>query len=283
MNEENLQQTDNNAENTPAPEQQDFDSEARAQGWVSQEEFRGNEKDWVDAETFVKRGREILPIVRKNNEKLLKELKEARAIAEEARSTAKEFQKFQQEQYERKAKELEAELNSLKQAKREAINQGDGDRVVEIDDASERLREDLQEARQAAKAVPQPEAATNQPDPNLTEWLSHNEWFGQDLRTTGIANGLAEAIRKENPGLQGKAFLDKLDEELEATLPAKFGKKKVANPMDGGIPTGTSGRPSKSKRSYDSLPGDAKAACDRFVKQGLMTKEQYIESYDWSE
>jgi DNA repair exonuclease SbcCD ATPase subunit len=283
MSEQNLQNTENNADNTPAPEQHDFDSEARAQGWVSQEEFRGNEKDWVDAETFVKRGREILPIVRKNNEKLLKELNEARKIAEEARETAKEFQKFQKEQYERKAKDLEAELAELKQAKRVAINQGDGDRVVEIDDASDRLKEDLQEAREAAKATPQPtEGATNQPDPNLTVWLSKNDWFGNDLRTTGIANGLAEAIRKENPNLQGKEFLDKLDEELAATLPNKFGKKQVANPMDGGTSSG-SGRPSKSKRSYDSLPGDAKAACDRFVKQGLMTKEEYIASYDWSE
>ena len=107
MSEENLQQTGDQTIDPPPQPSEDFEGEARAQGWVPQEEFRGRENDWVDAETFVKRGREILPIVRKNNEKLLKELKEARAIAEEARSTAKEFQKFQKEQYERKAKDLE--------------------------------------------------------------------------------------------------------------------------------------------------------------------------------
>jgi len=280
MSEENLQQT----EATAAPEapQENHETEARSQGWVSQDEFRGNERDWVDAETFVKRGREILPIVRKNNEKLLKELHEARKIAEEARTTAKEFQKFQKEQYERKAKDLETQLVQLKTLRKEAITSGDGDRVIDLEEASDSLKEELQETRALAKApIPEPEQ-TQQVAPELQSWLDKNDWFGNDVRSTGIANGLGEALRKENPSLVGKAFLDKLDEELQTVLPEKFGKKKVANPMDGVGASGT-GRPTKSKRSYDGLPGEAKAACDRFVKQGLMTKEQYIESYDWSE
>jgi len=282
MSEENLQQTESGTDVAPqTPHQEDFDSEARAQGWVAKEEFRGNDNDWVDAETFVKRGREILPIVRKNNEKLLKELKEARAIAEEARSTAKEFQKFQKEQYERKAKELETQIAQLRTERRDAISSGDGLRVDEIEEAQDALKVELQETR-AAAAAPTPQLIQeNKPDATLQAWLEKNEWFGVEARTTGIANGLGEALRREDPSLQGQAFLDKLDQELATVLPDKFGKKKVANPMDVG--SGTTGRPSRGKRTYESLPTDAKSACDRFVKQGLMTKEQYIESYDWSE
>ena len=273
--EQNLQQTDNQPSNEPqVPE---YESEARAQGWVGQDEFRGRESDWVDAETFVKRGREILPIVRKNNEKLLKELQEARKIAEEARETAKEFQKFQKEQYERKAKELEAQLSRLKVERREAISSGDGLRVDELEEAQDALKEELQQTKAAANYTPPPVETPKQVDASLQTWLDKNDWFGVDKRTTGIANGLGEALRAENPGLVGQAFLDKLDEELAATLPEKFGKKRVSNPMDGA--SGTSGRPSKGKQSYDSLPADAKAACDRFVKQGLMTKEDYVKDY----
>lgn len=281
MSDDNLQQTDIGQ---PA-DTTNYESEARAQGWVSKEEFRSDERDWVDAETFVRRGREILPIVRKNNEKLLKELNEAKRDAQEAKAAAKEFQKFQQEQYERKAQELEEKLSLIKQAKREAINSGDGDRVVELDDMTDVLKADIQKAKEAAVVKPIEPAKQDQVvDVNLQNWLDKNDWFGVDKRTTGIANGLAEAIRLENPGLQGQAFLQKLDEELEATLPAKFGKQKPKNPMDGeALNTSASGRQPKGKRSYDSLPGDAKAACDRFVKQGLMTKEEYIQSYDWSE
>jgi len=266
-----------------APEASQYEAEARAQGWVAQEEFRGSESDWVDAETFVRRGKEIMPILRKNNEKLLKELGEAKKAAEEAREAAKEFREFQKQQFERKTKDLEVQLEQLKQAKRDAITQGDGDRAIAIDDAMDDLKEQRLEAKQDLKAAEEkakevPQVTT---DPSLNEWMDKNDWFGKDTRLTGMANGLGVELRRENPALQGKAFLDKLDEELALMLPEKFGKKRIANPMDG-APSGTA-RPSinSGKKSYNNLPPDAKAACDKFVKQGLMTKEAYVAEYDW--
>ena len=54
--------------------------------------------------------------------------------------------------------------------------------------------------------------------------------------------------------------------------------------MDGAGMTTQSGRPSSAKRSYENLPTEAKAACDRFLKQGLIrNKEDYVREYDWSE
>ena len=266
-----------------APEASQHESEARSQGWVAKEEFRGSENDWVDAETFVRRGREIMPILRKNNEKLLKELGEAKKVAEEARQAAREFREYQKEQFERKAKDLESQLEQLKVAKRDAINEGSGDRVLAIDDAMDDIKEqriqakeDLKAAEIKAKEVPQVTT-----DPVLNEWMDRNEWFGKDARLTGMANGLGVELRRENPGLQGKAFLEKLDAELAEMMPSKFGKKTTFNPMEGS-PNGTA-RPSSgsSKKSYNNLPSEAKSACDKFVKQGLMTKEQYVAEYSW--
>ena len=266
-----------------APEASQFESEARAQGWVAAEEFRGSESDWVDAETFVRRGKEIMPILRKNNEKLLKELGEARKIAEEARESAKEFREYQKQQFEKKTKDLEGQLEQLKQAKRDAITQGDGDRAIAIDDAMDDLKEqrleakeDLKAAEEKAKEVPQ-----FTQDPILNTWMEKNDWFGKDSRMTGVANGLGVELRRENPSLNGQAFLDKLDSELQEMFPEKFGKKRTPNPMEGS-PNGTA-RPSVSsgKKTYNNLPPEAKAACDKFVKQGLMTKEAYVAEYDW--
>jgi len=265
-----------------APEAPQYESEARAQGWVAKEEFRGSEDDWVDAETFVRRGKEIMPILRKNNEKLLKELGEAKKAAEEAREAAKEFREFQKQQFERKTKELESQLEQLKQAKRDAITQGDGDRAMAIDDAMDDLKEQRIEAKEELKAaeeakeVPQVTA-----DPVLNAWMDKNDWFGKDTRMTGVANGLGVELRRENPGLNGQAFLDKLDAELQEMFPEKYGKKRTPNPMEGS-PNGTA-RPtvSSGKKSYGNLPPEAKAACDKFVKQGLMTKEAYVAEYDW--
>ena len=37
----------------------------------------------------------------------------------------------------------------------------------------------------------------------------------------------------------------------------------------------------KGKKSYENLPSEAKAACDKFVKQGLMTREEYVKEFEW--
>lgn len=268
----------------------EFESEAKAQGWVPKENFRGDDKDWVDAETFVRRGREIMPILRKNNERLLKELDVAKKAAEEAREVAKEFRQFQKEQFERKTAEMQSELQQLREAKKEAISLGDGERVLALDDAIDDLKQRSADAKAQFKEADQEakEQANQQPtqDPVFNEWLERNEWFGKDTKITAMANGLGAEIRRLKPSLVGKEFLDELDKELADLVPAeKIGKKKVAsNPMDGqsGSSGNGVGRPSKGKKSYDSLPSDAKAACDRFVKQGLMTKEQYVSEYDWN-
>jgi len=279
MDDQQVEQQETSQE-TQVPE---VESEARAQGWVAKEEFRGSEDDWVDAETFVRRGKEIMPILRKNNEKLLKELNEAKKAAEEARQAAREFKEFQKDQFERKSKELETQLEQLKQAKREAINLGEGDRAVAIDDAMDQLKEErlvakeeLKKAEEAAKAPP---PVTQ--DPLINDWIERNDWFGKDRRLTTLANAIGTDLRQQDPNLMGKAFLDKLDAELAETMPEKFGKKKTPNPMDGS-PNGIN-RPSasKGKKSYDNLPSEAKAACDRFVSQKLMTREQYVAEYSW--
>jgi hypothetical protein len=269
-----------------ASQEAQYESEARAQGWVAKEEFRGSENDWVDAETFVRRGKEIMPILRKNNEKLLKELDLAKKAAEEARAAALEFKEFQKGLYEKKTKDLETQLEQLKQAKREAISAGDGDRVLAIDDAMDDIKEqrteakeELKRAEEKAKEAPPQEASM---DPDLNKWIEkNNSWFGPDERLTAIANTIGIQINRQNPNLKGQAFLDKLDSELVEFMPEKFGKKRTPNPMEGSPNGGTSRPVASGKKSYNNLPADAKAACDRFVKQGLMTKEQYVAEFEW--
>lgn len=258
--------------------------EAESQGWVPKERFRGNESDWVDANTFVKRGREILPILRKNNENLVKDLNATKEQLKEFREAAEEFKKFQKEAYERKANEYEARIKEIKESRAQAISDGDGQKVNALDDALDQAKEDLKEAKQAVKEADTvkeaPPPAANI-EPELQTWLDGNEWFGQDKRMTAVANGIGESLRLEFPLLKGKAFLEKLDEVLAEEFPNKFGKKQSpASRVESG--SGRQGRGGSNAQSYDNLPADAKAACDKFVKQKLMTKEEYVASYDWS-
>ena len=258
--------------------------EAESQGWVPKERFRGNESDWVDADTFVKRCREILPILRKNNENLIKDLQATKDQLKEFREAAEEFKKFQRESYERKAQEYEGQIREIKESRAQAISDGDGQKVNALDDALDQAKENFKEAKQSVKDVvsaKDPEPTPEAIDPNLQAWLDRNTWFGQDKRLTAVVNGVGESLRLELPLLKGQAFLDKLDEVLAEEFPNKFGKKQSPSSR---VESG-SGRQSRSggnAQSYDNLPSEAKSACDRFVKQKLMTREQYVADFDWT-
>lgn len=256
------------------------EKEARLLGWVPKEEFRDGDH-WVDAETFVRRGKEINPILRKNNETLLKKLEERDREIAEVKKVAKEFEKFQKENAERKVQELQKELNTLKEQKKTAVTQGDGDAVVAIDDQIEIIKEQQREAKKAPETVVESSPqATQTLDPVITQWMGENAWFGGDQRLTKLADTIGYKINLAYPELSGKAFFDKLDEELQEVLPEQYRKPgKRSSPVEGA--GGSSSRPSSTKKGFEQLPPDAKAACTKFVKQGLMTQEQYLAEYQW--
>lgn len=266
-----------NSNNNVGMEQ--IEKDARTFGWVPLEEFRGGEEKWVDAETFVKRGKEINPILKKNNELLLKKLDEANKRVEEIGKAADEFRTFQKDAAEKRVKEYETQLKELRQAKSEAVTSGDGERVVAIDDAIDEVKEEVAAAKAAIKEQPKEETKTgNTIDPILQNWIDKNEWYVKDKRMAAIANSIAAEIRSENPDLINQPFLDRLSKELKETFPDKFGNKKPGNPVESGS-SGT--RPgSRGGKTYENLPPEAKAACDRFVKtMPGYTREKYLADY----
>ena len=257
------------------------EKEARAGGWVPKEEFRDGDH-WVDAETFVRRGKEINPILRKNNENLLKQLEAAKGEIAEVKKVAKEFEAFQKENAAIKVKQLEAELKDLKEQKKTAITQGDGEAVVALDEAIDAVKDQQREAKVVPKEEKKVEPAAAL-DPVLVDWMNENKWFTEDQKYTKIADAIGVDINQRFPQLVGKAFLAKLDEELAEVLPERLKKTQRSSPVEGSTSTNTSRPASKSKQTYENLPADAKQACDRFVKQGFVkSREAYCLDYDWS-
>jgi hypothetical protein len=283
--EKEVQQQETSADQEAQAVNEQTQKEARIFGWVPKEEFRGSEDDWVDAEVFVKRGKEINPILRKNNELLMKKLDEKAKEIDSIKASVEEFKKFQKESFERKTAEYDVQIAQLKSQKREAIAEGNGDLVVDIDDQLDSLKEAQREAKEASKAKPEPEqpAQVSIPDdPELQSWLNKNNWFGNDIEMTELANTLGSSVRKQFPHLTSRAFLEKLDDKIREYMPNKFlGNKAKGSAVDSSGSVRGSG--SSGKKSYDNLPDDAKQACDRFIKQGwIKSKQEYIDSYDWN-
>ena len=260
-------------------------NEATSQGWVSKDKFKGDEKDWVEAEVFVKRGREILPILRKNNENLLKELNHTKESLKEFKQAAEEFKKFQKDSYERKAKDFEIQIEQLKSARAQAISDGDGQRVNALDDAIDIAKEEVKSAKSSATTTEAKKFEVPATvDPELQSWMDRNSWFGKDDMLTEQANAIGNVIRKRNPNVMGVEFLKKLDEALLEEFPHKLGKSSRSPNYQA---ESGAGRPRPgaggNKHSYENLPSDAKAACDKFVKQGLMKREDYLRDFEWEQ
>lgn len=272
-------------EGSVAPEVEEakleIEKEARLQGWVPQSEFRGKETDWIDADIFVQRGREINPILRKNNERIQKELDKAKKDLAELRIGVEEFKQFQKESKEKLIAGYETELLTLREQKKLAISNGDGELAVQLDDqmdaikdakaaSKESMKEDVKEAKEEKAVV----------NPKIEAWVEDNQWYKTSKVMSTTANAIAEEIRDANPFFTEDQFLKELDKRLEDTFsPEKLGRKtKPRSPVEGASSGSSSS--SKGKQSYDSLPPDAKQACDSFLKQGLIkSKEEYVKEY----
>lgn len=256
---------------TPVVNQSEI--EARSFGWVPQDEYKGNQEDWKDADTFLRRGKEINGFLRKDMEKVNAKLSQRDAELAEIRETVEEFRKYHNET---EARAYKKALDDLKKQKVEAIEQGDGVRVVEIDDEIDKYKE-------AQKPIdkPKPKADSNNYDAEYVEWATSNTWYVTSPELKQLAELFGQEITAKSPEKKGKAFLDEVTQKVKEAAPEFFENPARRN---GVVSTSSDGRNpgTKTKKSYNDLPAEAKAACDKFVKQKLMTQEQYVSEYDWS-
>ena len=252
-----------------------IEREARVQGWVDQDRYRGDPNEWVDAETFVKRGREINPILRTNNKRLMAQIDDLKRQAADMRQTMDAFKVYHEDTAKRA---YDKALSDLKKEKKDAIAAGDAGQALEIADRIEELKETKPVVRPEPTLPQKPEQ-----DPTLARWAKSNTWFGADKVKTQLALAYGEELHAEQPDLIGEEFLSELEVRLSAEHPSRF--SEFGNPRRNGAQM-TSGRgaPVNGGRSGGGktaadLPDDARAAMKKFVAQKLMTEAQYIKEY----
>jgi len=252
--------------------------EARLLGWVPKEEFRGDEGKWRSADEFLERGKEINAFLRRDMEKLHGELSRRDSELAEIKTSVKEFAEFHKQTEERAYKRALAEL---RKERAEAIREGDDDRAADLDDAIDDLRQKKEEIQPSAQ-TPKPQAQNPALDPIFVQWTSEESWYGKDKVATQAANALAEDLHERLPALSGRAFLDEVARLVRDELPNRFSSPRTRAPAvatESGNQRPNAGGRSR-KQGYDDLPPEAKQACDRFVKQGLIkSADDYVKEY----
>lgn len=242
-------------------EERNFEQEARQEGWRPQEEWKGDPEKWVDAATFVERGEKISGILKKKVETLEQRL-------ERAEKANQKFGEYHKKTIEKERKNAEQQIQSLEKQLEQAVSEGDGQAFTRINNEINNIKTN----------IPQND------DDGFTDlaqgWLSDNQWYNNNQKLAIFADGVADRLRAQ--GFSGKAYFDELTRIVKDSFPEEFenpNRKREAN-VDSGEPAGD---PPAKKHSYKNLPADAKAACDEFVAQGFMTREEYIKAYDWED
>jgi len=248
---------------TQVPE---VEQSARNLGWVPQEEWRGDKAKWVDAETFTRRGEEIMPILKKNNQELQSkfdgaqtEIRRLNDLFKASQEAIEELKKFQGTETKRQVAEARANLiTELKAAKKE----GNTDLEVDLQEALAKL--DKEPEVSAAPTKPAGAApATPATDPIFAAWRADNKWFDADTVRQSTAIGIASKMRADpaNNALVGRAFFDKVGEEVSAIFDRGAPARGKVEP--GGAGGGGSGGGNGRTLGFSDLPPDAKATCER--------------------
>lgn len=240
-----------------APIERDYEAEARKQGWTPKEDFKGDPNRWIDAEAFVKRADEVMPFLQKQNKALKRELDD---MKRQMRKSAEFFTQAETRAYERAL----ADLQKRHDEALETGNVAEGRRVLaEMRDLK------APEAPQLDEPVEHRDAAKS-----FAEWIDANDWYVKDADRRAYADIQAQAMGPAVAYDGGpEAWLEELGRRVERKFAAP--KPNPANP--GGNRSGARGG-----KGYADLPPEAKAVCDKWVRQGIIkSRDDYVKSYQW--
>lgn len=231
--------------------------------------------DKVDASTYILRSREIQDTMRDYN----KDLKNQVGSLQES---IKALQEHNESVYKVEVKKLQADLDKLKEEKREAIEFADVDKVTKLDEQIDSLQKDLDKPEKSEKAGKDAEGKTN---PVYDAWIKDNQWYEDDDELAVYADAVAEQYK----GAPLERVFSLVTQKVKEVYPEKFeetgkgpGQKKSdktvnkkaigpESPVEKG-----SNRDAGANFSVNDLTAEQRNIMNQFVNSGIMTEKQYV-------
>lgn len=255
--------------------------EAGSMGWADKDKWRGKPEDWVDAKTFLEKGRQVLPIVRASNDRLKGQLDaEAQARRElEGRLAASEatLAALEEAHEADTAAQVEAARAELKTQLAEASREGDHEAVADLTQKMTDLAGKAPEKKEDKKPVMQQQKAP----PEIIQWYKDNPEFINDPRSVALGNVISQELRQKGVTIVGPAFLDMVAAEVEKER-GKPQSRRAAGKVEGGN-GGAGGRSDDGGggKTYADLPADAKAACDKAANRLVGANRAHKDVASW--
>jgi len=235
------------AEHIPDPNE----AAARADGWLPKEEYKGDPEKWVDPKTWVEKGPLLKRISSQSTH--IKELK--RTVDAMARHLEASVQAG-----------VKQELAKLNAAKKEAVKEGDVEKVEAIDrqiDQAKATKADIPTAKEVA--------------PEIETWVGQNPWYKDDPEMHDFARAFNDTYFKRHPNGDLSDSLKATTDAVKKAFPEKFAVTKKEDPpakpnasaVEGSTHPSRAGGP---KYSVSRLTADQRLACDQYMKAHTFDK-----------
>jgi hypothetical protein len=225
------------AVNTSETVESSLEEQAKAEGWVPLDEFKGNPDNWADAKEFLRVGK-IIKARDEKNSKLEKELKELKQITKTLLAST---QKAEQIAYERAKKDLEAKLVRAKEI-------GDVEEAFDIaqqqKDLELKVQQELQQNNTSFKDSAE-----------FQSFLPKNNWvIGTDRVSRAmqkVATEMSMDFAKANPGCTWEDELSYIHNEIRKEFPDQFKNELKTKPTQSAV-LGTSSIGKESTSTAES-------------------------------
>ena len=226
-------------------------------GW--NKDYKGPEA--VDAATYILRSREIQDTMRGHN-------KDLKGQIGNLQKSIEALQVHNEKVYKAEVKKLQAEITSLKAARREAIELADVNKVDELDSQIEEIQNNLNESKTKQEQTKATNGVANDVYP---EWIKENRWYENDPEMAAYADRVAAKYE----GAPLDRVFKLVTQQVREVFPDKFETSK--NPIGPKSPVEASSRnqPTGSFTKAD-LSAEQVQIMNQFVRQGIMTEQQYI-------
>lgn len=236
----------------------EVEQKAQELGWRPKDDYQGDPLKWKSAEVFLALDEPIKRIESQSKE--LKDIKKALTEFKTHHSKVKET-------------EFNRALSFLKGKKKEALENGDYDSVLNLDDQIDKIKSDKQQFEFNKQQVDQNEVSSDEVHPNFKQWMKENRWYEEDIELHDMADDIGIAYKAKYPDKSGDEMLVYITKQIKKTFPTKFTnpKKSESTPVESGSVRGT-----KASSSGWSPTDEQKQVAKMFDRQGVMKYDEYM-------
>lgn len=255
----------------------DTERKAWQQGWRKEEFFAGKRRDgtprkWINAEEFLERTKEALPVANERIKELTKKVDEAHLKASQAEQMILEAE-------ERGYKKA---LEEIQKKQENAVELGDIEefkqlKTKEMDIINNKINLEIkEEAKTEIKEknnIPQqPEVKLSLEDQKtLTDWVGVNDWYlkPENKLIADYARGLEQQLLIDKPYLNLEERLEVIDVDLNSNSSFSAKIRPISSNKfdlgDGDVNNSIFGQKTQPK-GYNDLPKDIKASCEKLIR-----------------